>query len=64
MSLNRFQVSRRNAPFQVSGFQVTGFRNPFKSFKSLIGYAELKVHFPPFRNLMERVRPPSVQETM
>ena len=59
MSHNRFQVSRRNAPFQVSSF-----RNPYKSYKSLIGYAELKVHFPPFRNLMERVRPPSVQETM
>ena len=54
----------RRFKFGYAELKVQGFRNPYKSFKSLIGYAELKVHFPPFRNLMERVRPPSVQETM
>ena len=57
-------ISSFKAQCAVSSFRVQGFKNPYKSFKSLIGYAELKVHFPPFRNLMERVRPPSVQETM
>ena len=35
---------KAQAPFQVSGFKL---KNPFKSFKSLIGYAELKVHSTP-----------------